>query len=103
MERKQQGMAIKLDMANAFDRVNHLFSFEIISNFGFSTRFIIWIKACINNPRIAPLVNGRPTKFFQSTGGIMKGYPVSPYLYLMAVYSIEESCGTNKTFMILKV
>ena len=26
VERKQQGMAIKLDMANAFDRVNHFFS-----------------------------------------------------------------------------
>ena len=26
MERKQQGMAIKLDMENVFDRVNHFFS-----------------------------------------------------------------------------
>ena len=25
VERKQQGMAIKLDMENAFDRVNHFF------------------------------------------------------------------------------
>ena len=35
MEHKQKGMAIKLDMANAFDRVNHFFLFEIMSNFWF--------------------------------------------------------------------
>ena len=28
MERKQQGMAIKLDMENAFDRVYHFFSLK---------------------------------------------------------------------------
>ena len=32
MERKQQGMAIKLDMANAFEKVNHFFLFEICPN-----------------------------------------------------------------------
>ena len=40
MERKQKGMDIKLDMANAFDRVNHFFLFEIMSKFGFSKRFV---------------------------------------------------------------
>ena len=31
LEIKQQGMAINLDMDNAFDRVNHFFLFEIMS------------------------------------------------------------------------
>ena len=38
MENKQQCMAIKLYVANAFDRVNHFFLFEIMSKFGFSKR-----------------------------------------------------------------
>ena len=76
-------MAIKLDMANAFDRLNHFFLFEIMSKFGFSIRFIRWIKACIDSPWIAPLVNGKPTKFFQATRGIRKGFSLSPYLYLL--------------------
>ena len=64
VERKQQGMAIKLDMENAFDRVNHFFLFEVMSRFGFSERFVRWVKACISKPWIVPLVNGRPSKFF---------------------------------------
>ena len=64
MERKQQCMASKLDMANAFDRVNHFFLFEIMSKFGFYKIFVKWVKACISSPWIASLVNGRPTKFF---------------------------------------
>ena len=67
LERKQQGMAIKIDMANAFDRVKHFFLFEIMSRFGFSKRFIRWNKACIRSPWIAPLVNGRPSDFFQDS------------------------------------
>ena len=35
MERKQQGIAIRMDMANAFDRVNHFSLFEIMSKFVF--------------------------------------------------------------------
>ena len=61
LERKRQGMAIKLDMVNAFDRVNHFFLFEVMSMFGFSKRFIRWIKSCINSSWIAPLINSRAT------------------------------------------
>ena len=39
MDRKGKGMAINLDMDNAFDRVNHFFLLEIMTKFGFSTRF----------------------------------------------------------------
>ena len=70
VKRKQQGMAIKLDTENAFDRVNHFFLFEVMSKFGFSKRFVRWVKACISRPWIVPLVNGRPSKFFQETRGL---------------------------------
>ena len=90
MERKQQGLAIKLDMANAFDKVNHFFLFEIMPIFVFSKRFVRWVKACISNSWIAPLVNGRPTKFFQATKGLRQGFPMSPFLYLLVVESTSR-------------
>ena len=67
LECKQQGMAIKLDMENAFDRVNHFFLFEIMLKMGFSKKKFRWIKACIGSPWIALLVNGRPTGFFKTS------------------------------------
>ena len=70
MERKQQGMAIKLDMGNAFDRVKHFFLFETMAKFGFSRRFVRWVKSCISCPWIAPLVNDISTNFFQDTRGL---------------------------------
>ena len=61
---QEKGMLIKLDMANDFDRVNLSFLYSVLHSFGFSHAFINLIKACIDKPLIAPLVNGRPTNFF---------------------------------------
>ena len=69
-QRKEKGMLIKLDMANAFDRVNLSFLYKVIHSFGFIFAFIKLIESCIDKPWIAPLVNGRPTNFFQATRGL---------------------------------
>jgi hypothetical protein len=81
MQRGKKGMIVKLDLANAFDRVRHVFLFQVLKKYGFNASFIQWIKACIRTPWIAPLVNGRETYFFQATRGIKKGCPMSPLLY----------------------
>jgi len=59
-------MLIKLDMENAFNRVNRTFLSNALLSFGLLSCFVHLIKACINNPWIAALVNGRPTNFFQA-------------------------------------
>jgi hypothetical protein len=58
MQRGEKGMIVKLDLANAFDRVRHDFLFQVMQKFGFNDSFIQWIKACIETPWIASLVNG---------------------------------------------
>eukprot|EP00253_Pinus_taeda_P019066 PITA_19066 len=74
-------MVIKLDLANAFDRVRHDFLFAVMSKMGFSKNFTNWVKACIASPWIAPLVNGRSTEFFTASRGLRQGCPLSPLLY----------------------
>jgi ribonuclease HI len=98
--RKEQGMIIKLDMSNAFDRVNRSFLLKVLEAFGFSHEFLNIIKACIENVWIAPMVNGRPTDFFSATRGLRQGCPLSPFLYILMADSLsrkltqEQLCGT---------
>jgi len=83
-------MVIKLDMANAFDRVNRLFLCKVLHSFSFSLHFVQIIKACIDKPWVAPLVNDRPTNFFQAQRGIRQGCPLSPFLYIIMADSLNR-------------
>ena len=87
---------INLDMENAFDRVEHSFLFKFILSFGFSSNFVNLIKACIEKPWIAPLVNGRPTNYFQASRGIRQGCPLSPFLYILMADSLSRKIAVEK-------
>lgn len=82
-------MVIKLDLANSFDRVNHSFLLKVMSRFGFGSNFINWIWACISEPWIAPLVNGRATDFFKASRGLRQGCPLSPLLFVIQASALS--------------
>eukprot|EP00253_Pinus_taeda_P006485 PITA_06485 len=83
-------------MANAFDKVNRTFLSNVLLSFGFSPHFVHLIKACIDNPWIAPLVNGRPTNFFQAQRGIRHGCPLSPFLYILMADSLSRKLTAER-------
>lgn len=83
LARKEKGMVIKLDLESSFDRVRHRFLLEVLHKFGFGHKFINWIKACISEPWIAPLVNGRATNFFKASRGLRQGCPLSPLFFVL--------------------
>lgn len=86
--RNEKGFILKLDLANAFDRVRHSFLFAVLQKMGFPPSLDI-IRACISGPWIAPLINGRPGPSFRSSRGLRECYPLSPYLFLlMAVFQL---------------
>ena len=78
-------MVIKLDLANAFYRVRLSFLWEVLKKFGFGLGFLNWICACIVDPWIAPLVNGRAVSFFKASRGLRQGCPLSPLLFILHV------------------
>jgi hypothetical protein len=53
--RKEKGMLIKLDMANAFDRVKLSFLYQVLLTFGFEQEFVNLIQACTHSPWIDTL------------------------------------------------
>lgn len=61
----EKGIAIKIDMPNAFDRVNHKFLKSVLKKIGFNHLFISSINSCITNPWIAHLINGRQLLSFK--------------------------------------
>ena len=65
IKNRERGMAVKLDLANSFDRVFHSFLLQVMLRYGFEPSFICWVKACISKPWIAPLINERETTFFK--------------------------------------
>ena len=64
-QRKEQGMLIKLDMSNAFDRVKLSYLYKFLLYFGFSPTFVNLIKSYTDKPWITPVVNGKPYIFNQ--------------------------------------
>ena len=88
-------MLVKLDLANAFDRVWLNFLFVVMLKMGFHPYLVRWIRACIVGPWIAPLVNGRLNNFFQASRGLRQGFPLSPLLY--AIQASVLSFQLNKS------
>lgn len=62
--KNEKGFILKLDMANAFDRVRHSFLLAALKKMEFDDFFLNLIRTCISGPWISPLVNGRPGEVF---------------------------------------
>ena len=67
LKNRDKGMVVKIDLADAFDRVCHSFIFQVMLRYGFDPSFLRWVKSCIRNPWIFPLINRRYETFFQSS------------------------------------
>eukprot|EP00253_Pinus_taeda_P014530 PITA_14530 len=96
LTRKEKGFVLKLDLANAFDRVRHSYLYVVLHKIGFDPSFITMIAACITGPWISPLINGRPCAAFQSSRGLRQGCPLSPYLFTLMAESFSQALDFNR-------
>jgi hypothetical protein len=78
------GIAI-WDQEKAFDRVNHLYLFEVLKHFGFGNYFIKMIQLLYTNSTFTIKFNNLLSEKLLFNSGIRQGCSLSGYLYVMCL------------------
>ncbi|KAM2653782.1 hypothetical protein EV2_025374 [Malus domestica] len=79
-------VAIKFDLAKAFDTLSWDFLTRVPQAFGFHSSFVQWISFILHSAHLSILFNGSPVGFFSCSRGVRQGDPLSPLLFCI----IEE-------------
>ena len=77
---KRGYMAIKIDLAKAYDKIEWGFIREMLINFNFPNRLSDLILSCVTSVSTSLLFNGGSLEPFKPSRGIRQGDPISPYL-----------------------
>nr|KYP57260.1 Transposon TX1 uncharacterized [Cajanus cajan] len=75
----------KVDYEKAYDSVNWEFLLYMLRRLGFDTKWIQWIRACLESAHVSVLINGSPSEEFKMSRGLRQGDPLSPFLFTIVV------------------
>ena len=75
-------MAVKLDISKAYNQVEWLFLWNLMSKLGFDDTWIWLAMETVCTASYSILINGEPHGLVKPSRGIKQGNPLSPYLFL---------------------
>ena len=83
-------MAIKIDLAKAYDRLEWSFIHKVLLAFHFPQSLIVLIMSCISSTSMSILFNGGKLDTFKPSRGIRQRDPLSPYLFILSMEYLEQ-------------
>ncbi|GJR20565.1 RNA-directed DNA polymerase, eukaryota [Tanacetum coccineum] len=84
-------MIFKVDFAKAYDSVRWDFLDDVLSSFGFGSRWRSWVRGSLSSGKASILVNGSPTSEFHFYRGLKQGDPLAPFLFLLIMEALHLS------------
>ncbi|GJQ98326.1 putative RNA-directed DNA polymerase, eukaryota, reverse transcriptase zinc-binding domain protein [Tanacetum coccineum] len=76
---KKRLLLIKVDFEKAFDTLSWAFLNSIMSQMGFSSKWLNWIISCLNSAYALVLINGSPSKEFKVERGLRQARDKNMY------------------------
>ncbi|KAH0633124.1 hypothetical protein KY284_035910 [Solanum tuberosum] len=89
-------MALKLDMAKAYDRVEWIYVQSLLLQMGFHDTFISWIMQCITTPTYKFNINGEIVGAVRPSRGLRQGDPLFPYLFILCAEGLSRLLNQAK-------
>ena len=88
---KASASLLQLDIAGAFDTVNHTRLLATLRDLGFPRWLVVWLRAWLTG-RVAILCfDGQSTEDIPVEAGVPQGSPLSPILFILYIASLYEA------------
>lgn len=87
-------LAMKVDIAKAFDTLEWGFLLKVLKPFGFNSTFCDWMKVILESAYISISINGKQRGYFKCKRGVRQGAHLSPLLFCLAE-DVLSRCISN--------